>query len=95
MTRIDTREANNNAFGVDECSDCSVNSARGGVDPCSFPRPFRSLSLLMMAEASSGNNVSVPYLFMCDRTLRCRSAEGSAETAPGRKKDTVIDFPAE
>lgn len=37
---------------------------------------FRLFSpLLRTVEALLGNNVSVPYLFMCDRT-RCQSAAG-------------------
>jgi len=57
-------------------------------------RLFSPLSLLRTVEALLGNNVSVPYLFMCDRT-RCQSAVGKRWNSPGEKKDAVIDFPAE
>lgn len=69
-----------------------IRYAGRSADPCSLSS-FLPV-VVATVEPLLGNNVPVPYLFMCDRTRR-QSAVGKRWNSSGEKKDAVIDFPAE
>lgn len=72
---------------------CGIRYAGRSADPCPLSS-FLPVVVATAVEPLLGNNVPVPYLFMCDRTRR-QSAVGKRWNSSGEKKDAVIDFPAE